>query len=76
MNPEAFDHAEQHLHRQPGLDRRITVVGLPPRISVGAGARTIAGSNRIVSEPQRLSASLSPVSCGSCSSGGPNPDHD
>ena len=47
-------HAEQDLHRKTGLGRGVAVTLLP----VGTASQLISGSNQIVSEPRRLSASL------------------
>ena len=47
-------HAEQDLHRKTGLGRGVAVALLP----VGTASQLISGSNQIVSEPRRLSASL------------------
>jgi hypothetical protein len=48
-------HAEQHLHRQAGLDRGIAVVGLAAAL---ADRRGLPGHCRIVSAPRRFSAML------------------
>ena len=46
-------HAEQHLHRQAGLDRRITVVGLSAPF---AGRRSLPGHGGIKPALRRLQA--------------------
>jgi transposase InsO family protein len=51
-------HAEQHLHRQAGLDRGTLLSGWRPRWPVGAACQVIPGSNQIVSEPRPFSALL------------------
>ena len=63
------DHAEQHFHRQAGLDCGIAKVGLRPRLPVGAASQVMAGSNQIVSEPRRLSPCYRSASFWSCRGG-------
>jgi hypothetical protein len=46
------------LHRQAGLDGSIAVDGLAPALAGRLASQVISGSNQIVSEPRRLSASL------------------
>lgn len=49
-------HAEQHLHRQTGLHRSVTLDGLSPALPGRLRRQAMSGSNQIVSDPQRLSA--------------------
>ena len=44
------DHAEKHLQRQAGLDRRIAINRLSPRLPVGAASKFISGSNQPVGD--------------------------
>lgn len=46
-------HAEQHLHRQTGLDGGVAVVGLPPTL---AGRRCLPSHRRIEPDRQRATA--------------------
>ena len=51
-------HPEQDFHRQEGLDGRVAVDELSPRLPVGCAAHDMSGSNKIFGDPRRMSAML------------------